>query len=137
MFKFSDKSMQKLSACHVDLRYVFFAVIDHFNCTVLEGFRNQEDQDKAFKEGKSQVVWPNGKHNGFPSMAVDVAPFPIDWADRERFIYFAGFVKGVAERLKAEGRISHDLRWGGDWDGDKDLKDNKFDDMVHFELIPC
>ena len=27
-----------------------------------------------------------------------------------------------------------DLIWGGDWDGDTDLKDNAFDDLVHFEL---
>ena len=27
-----------------------------------------------------------------------------------------------------------DIIWGGDWDGDTDLKDNAFDDLVHFEL---
>ena len=27
-----------------------------------------------------------------------------------------------------------DLIWGGDWDGDTDLNDNNFDDLVHFEL---
>jgi len=25
-----------------------------------------------------------------PSDAVDVAPYPIDWNDKERFYYFAG-----------------------------------------------
>lgn len=28
------------------------------------------------------------------------------------------------------------IRWGGDWDLDTDLKDNTFDDLPHFELIP-
>jgi hypothetical protein len=27
------------------------------------------------------------------------------------------------------------LRWGGDWDMDTEVKDNKFDDLVHFELV--
>jgi hypothetical protein len=26
------------------------------------------------------------------------------------------------------------LRWGGDWDQDWEVKDNKFDDFPHFEL---
>jgi len=26
------------------------------------------------------------------------------------------------------------IRWGGDWDMDTQTKDNKFDDLVHFEL---
>ena len=27
------------------------------------------------------------------------------------------------------------LRWGGDWDRDTQVKDNSFDDLLHFELI--
>ena len=27
------------------------------------------------------------------------------------------------------------IRWGGDWDKDNELKDNGFDDLMHFELI--
>ena len=26
------------------------------------------------------------------------------------------------------------LRWGGDWDGDWQTRDNTFDDLPHFEL---
>jgi len=64
-----------------------------------------------------------------PSLAVDVAPYPIDWNDRERFCYFAGYVKGIAKSLGTE------LRWGGDWDRDTQVKDNNFDDLPHFELV--
>jgi len=42
---------------------------------------------------------------------------------------------GTAARLKAEGRMTHDLRWGGDWDRDTQVDDNNFDDLVHFELV--
>jgi len=72
----------------------------------------------AYNSGRSKVKWPDGKHNRSPSMAVDAAPYPIDWQDRERFYYFAGYVMGVADMLHAEGLITHRLRYGGDWDRD-------------------
>ena len=103
-------------------------MVGHFDCSILIGHRGEEAQNKAFDEGKSKVRYPKGKHNSKPSTAVDVAPYPIDWEDRERFIYFAGLVKGIA----LEMGIS--LRWGGDWNNDTQLSDNKFDDLVHFEL---
>ena len=28
-----------------------------------------------------------------------------------------------------------DIRWGGDWDRDTEVRDNKFDDLVHFEIV--
>ena len=52
----------------------------------------------------------------------------IDWDDRERFTLFAGFVLGIAKSMGIN------LRWGGDWDQDWTVKDNKFDDFPHFEL---
>jgi hypothetical protein len=76
-----------------------------------------------------RVQWPDSKHNQSPSMAVDVAPYPIDWADRERFNYFAGYVMGVASQHGIA------LRWGGDWNRDWKVRDNNFDDLPHYELI--
>ncbi len=131
---FNDASFSKLSTCHIDLQRIFFEVIKTFNCTVLEGHRGQEAQDKAFADGKTQLKWPNGNHNATPSNAVDVAPCPLDWNNMKEFCFFAGFVKGVATCLKAEGKITHSIRWGGDWNGNNDLDDNKFNDLVHFEL---
>jgi len=129
MPKFSERSLSNLSTCHEDLREVFYAVIKHFDCTIICGHRTQEDQDRVYHEGRSQVQWPNSMHNTDPSIALDAAPWPIDWKDRERFIYFGGFVKGVAAKLGIA------LRWGGDWDSDFEVHDNKFDDLAHFELI--
>ncbi len=67
-------------------------------------------------------------------MAVDAAPYPIDWSDRERMTLFAGVVQGVAMALYDEGKIDHLVRWGGNWDNDTEVADNSFDDLVHFEL---
>jgi peptidoglycan L-alanyl-D-glutamate endopeptidase CwlK len=132
---FSEQSLEKLATCHIDLQTLFKEVIKYFDCTVIEGFRNKEAQNKAFAEGKSQKQWPDGKHNFYPSNAVDVVPYPIDWKDRERMVYFAGVVMGIAKMLKAQGKITHDIRWGNDWNTDTEVKDNNFDDLPHYELI--
>jgi peptidoglycan LD-endopeptidase CwlK len=129
MPSFSEKSLSKLATCDVRLQRVFEAVVREFDCTILEGHRDQERQDRMVEEGKSQVRWPDGKHNTVPSMAVDVTPYPISWDDRERQTLFAGYVLATA---KALGVV---LRWGGDWDRDTEVRDNRFDDLVHFELV--
>ena len=85
-------------------------------------------QDEAYNKGNSKVKFPNGKHNKSPSVAVDVAPYPINWRDRDRFHYFAGYVLGIASQMGIK------IRWGGDWDMDTQTKDNNFDDLVHFEI---
>lgn len=130
-----DRSINNLKTCHIDLQFLFAEVSKHFKFIVTEGYRGKEAQDKAFKEKKSQVKFPNGKHNSFPSNALDAYPAPIDFKDIQRIHYFGGFVLGVAEMLKLQGKISHDIRWGGDWDSDTEMNDEKFRDLGHFELI--
>ena len=63
-----------------------------------------------------------------PSLAVDVTPYPVDWKDRERQTLFAGFVMGIARSMGIN------LRWGGDWDPDWQVQDNKFDDFPLIEI---
>lgn len=135
MPRFSQASLSKLSTCHIDLQVLFFEVIKSFDCTIIVGYRNEADQERAFSEGKTKLHWPDGKHNRLPSMAVDVAPYPIDWNNSNRMYWFAGYVMGIAQKLKDEGKITHAVRFGGDWNSDKDITDNKFQDLVHFELI--
>lgn len=139
MPNFSKRSLNNLATCHIDLQILFMEVIKFFDCIVTEGYRDKEAQEKAFNEGKSKVHYPNGKHNKNPSMAVDVYPYElktvVDWNDNQRFHYFAGYVMGIAQKLKDEGRITHSVRWGGDWDRDTQTKDEKFRDTGHFELV--
>jgi len=134
MPRYSETSRARLDTCHRDLRAIFDEVIQHFDHTIVVGHRSREDQNRAYAEGKSQLRWPDSKHNGSPSMAVDVVPYPIDWSDRERMTLFAGYVIGVADQLFDLGTIQHRIRWGGDWDRDSQTCDNSFDDLAHFEL---
>jgi len=128
MPRFSKKSLSKLETCDKRLQDLFLRVVKKFDCTIIEGHRSKDRQNKLFDEGKSKLKYPKGKHNATPSKAVDVAPYPIDWNDRERFTYFAGYVVGIAYQMGLK------IRWGGDWDMDTKTKDNKFDDLVHFEI---
>ena len=132
---FSYESIQKLSGCHPELKILFNEVIKNFDCTILQGFRNKEDQEAAFKAGNTKLHWPNGKHNAQPSLAVDAAPYPVDWNNQKRMYWFAGYVMGIAQKLKDEGKMTHAVRYGGDWNSNKDITDQTFNDLVHFELV--
>lgn len=127
MPSFSNKSTERLNTCDYRLQKLFNAVIQITDCTILEGYRPPERQLQLFNEGKSKVKV--GKHNASPSMAVDVAPWPIpeDW-DKRPFDHFAGVARAVAHEMGIS------IRWGGDWDGDWNLFDQKFNDLVHFEI---
>lgn len=134
MPKFGKRSRQNLVTCDQKLQDLFNEVIKHYDCTILCGFRNQEDQDKAYYEGRSKIKWPNGKHNNLPSKAVDAAPWFVNkphirWEDKEKFYEFGGFVQGVAATMGIK------IRWGGNWDSDDELHDQTFFDLPHFELV--
>ena len=128
MPKFGKRSRTNLKTAHDDLQRLFKEVVKYFDCTVICGHRDESSQNKAFHEGFSKVKFPNGRHNAMPSQAVDVCPYPVDWKDLDRFRYFAGFVLGVASQMGIK------VRWGGVWDMDTFTKDNKFNDLPHFEI---
>lgn len=130
--KYSEKSEAKLATCHPDLQKVFRAVLEFYDHTILEGHRGEVDQNAAFLSGKSQKKWPDGEHNKLPSEAVDASPYPVDFSNKPgniaRFYHFAGFVIATGKPMGI------DIRWGGDWDSDHDFSDQRFNDLVHFEL---
>jgi peptidoglycan L-alanyl-D-glutamate endopeptidase CwlK len=139
MAKFSETSKNRLDTCDKKLQDIFNEVIKHYDCTIICGARSDFDQQKAFKEGKSKNdgIIKKSKHqtsreNPY-SQAVDVAPFHarkpnIDWNCLPNFYIFAGYVLRVAHEMNIK------IRWGGSWDGTLDVRNNKFNDLVHFEL---
>jgi len=129
VFKFSTNSKRELETCHVFLQDIFNEVILHYDCTILQGHRTREQHEEYVKKGTTRVAYEQSKHRFNPSLAVDVAPYPIDWQDRDRFLHFAGFVKGIATAY------GYKIRWGGDWDGDNNLKNQSFFDLPHFEIV--
>ena len=149
MPQFSSSSMLQLHTCDERIIDLFDRVIVTYDCTIICGHRNEQKQNNAYNDKKSKVQWPNSPHNNTPSTGIDVAPYinggipwpktPYDWndtgernkyiKDMGQFYMFVGYVLGVAENMNIP------IRSGADWDMDHDLRDNKFDDLVHFELI--
>lgn len=135
MYQFGEKSLKQIGTCHPDLQKILFELIKIIDITVTEGHRGEAAQNKAFAEGKSKLKFPYGNHNQYPSMAVDVYPYPIDMKDTSRFYYLAGLFLGVAHQLKEAGKITHSVRWGGDWNRNNVFTDESFRDLCHFELV--
>ena len=67
----------------------------------------KKPRNRYFAEGKSQLQFPEGKHNANPSLAIDAVPYPILWNDpdpkvREKYFQdmarFAGYVQATGTR---------------------------------------
>ena len=124
---FSKLSEQRLATCDPRLQALLREAIKHVDFTVLCGHRGQDEQEDSFRTGHSKVRWPNSKHNTLPSVAVDIAPYPIDWKDHRAFSRLFGYI----ERIAHEQGVS--VRWGGDFDGNWRSNDS-FVDLPHIEL---
>lgn len=128
-YSFSKTSRNRLKTCHPDIRKVIEEAILYYDFAILEGSRPEDLQNKYFMEGTSKVRYPNSYHNttlamikpehlgtdsNIPcSLAIDVAPYPINWRDTSRFVELARIIKIIAK--------AHDipLEWGFDkwgWD---------------------
>ena len=122
MPKFGRRSNLNLNTCHPKLQRLFREVVKHYDCSVLWGHRTQDQQNEMYLDIPPITTkqWPDSKHNQLPSMGIDVAPYPIDWDNTDRFCHFAGYVQHIADEMGIE------IEWGGWWNNPKDY--------VHFQL---
>lgn len=129
----SETSQYRLASCYPDIQRWVERLILWFDFTVVCGHRNEEDQEEAYRNGKSKVHYPDSWHNFYPSLAVDLAPWDqyrrvIDWDHPKRFILLAG----MGLQLASEMRLP--ITWGGDWDSDTFMRDHTFKDYPHYQL---
>ena len=125
---FGRLSIQRLSTCDERLQAICNEAIKVYDFSVLCGHRDEIEQKKLFREGKSKLEYPHSKHNKIKSLAVDVAPWPIDWDDRQAFYTLAGVMFTIAHSKGIK------LRWGGTWGGLQDKNTSSFFDLPHFEI---
>lgn len=139
-----QKSKDKLSTCHPDIQKVILEAIKLYDFTVLYGTRTVDEQFELYKQGRTlkDGVWVktgstvtnlDGKtkksmHNYTPSKAIDIAPYPIDWNNLERFKELSKVV------LKCAKDLNVNLVWGADWDSDGNILEHSFRDYPHYEL---
>lgn len=120
---FGQKSLSFLAGAHPDLQKVMHEAIKHYDFTVYCSIRNREDQERAFREGKSRAHFGSSPHNFTPSRAVDIAPWingGIDWNNLKAFDEMGSVV------LKAAQSVGVDITWGKNF--------TSLVDRPHFEL---
>ena len=138
-FLLSARSRTRLSGVHPDLKRVVERAL--LKCgidfTVLEGVRTPARQKQLYAQGRSRpgpkVTWTlNSRHFVDPvtgyGHAVDLAPFPIDWDDTDKFGAIARAMFSAASDLGVP------IRWGADWDRDGRPRERGETDSPHFEL---
>ncbi|AUR83848.1 D-alanyl-D-alanine carboxypeptidase [Vibrio phage 1.042.O._10N.286.45.B8] len=124
-FKFSQRSIDKLSTCHEDLERVAYLALKYspYDFGIIEGVRTIEKQREYYNAGKSKTM--NSRHmenkNGV-SEALDIAVYvngKITWDIK--------YYRKVAQAFfKAAIELNVQIRWGGLWES--------FVDGPHFEL---
>ena len=95
MYKFGKRSKQRLKGVDAKLVNVLNELVKIMDVTIIEGLRTKERQEELVKQGASKTKF--SKH--IEGKAVDVAPYPIDWEDRDRFHYMGGMIRGIAQQL--------------------------------------
>lgn len=159
---YSKNSLKNLRTANQDLQTLFHYVIQFYDNTIVFGRRTKARQDDIWHygrywDGKNWLIvneenirtytqWPDSKHNInkpdeelIPSdlvNAVDSVPYikgkGAVWNKSQCYAY-GGFVMGIAAMLYRSGKINNKIIWGADWDGDKDVNDQKFRDLCHFQ----
>jgi len=147
---YSKRSQANLDTCDHHLQILFTEVVKHYDCTVLYGRRSPEEQFELYKIGRvlKNGVWvikdkskkvtncdgyiKVSNHNFSPSKAVDVAPYINGVSlNAQQCYHFAGVVIGIAICMNLRNKI----RSGCDWDADNDIKDQSFNDLLHWEIV--
>lgn len=118
-FEFSAISLNRIFECHPDLQTIAFELIKEMDITVLCGHRDEMAQNDAFINGKSRLPWPRSKHNSLPSLAIDLAPYPICWNDLPSFLLMCSKIERIAKTLNINIRLGRDF---------------SFKDFPHIEL---
>ena len=112
---------EKLKLAHEDLGYWFHNRVKPYwpDAHISWSHRDKENQERAFKEGKTTLHFPDSLHNKLPAMALDL--FQIN--EKGLAVWDKMFFGGLARLIKNEG---WQIRWGGDWE--------TFKDYGHFEM---
>lgn len=127
MYSFSVKSLNLLNNPKFSptLRLLLMEAIKDspIDFTIIETVRTLEKQKEYYNKGTTKTLKsrhiPNVNKSGFAE-AVDISPYPINWADLSRFRKLSEHILKKAEQLNIP------ITWGGNW---KSLVD-----MPHYEL---
>lgn len=161
-YVFGSTSKKRLSTCHKDLILIAEEALkySYFDFGITQGARTVEQQKEYFLKGTSKINpddYPNledlankAKHiviKGHSKYGVSRAFDVYAWISGRKDLMWntnylnviGGTIMTTAERLYDEGKVTHKLRWGNDWNQNRILvtEDSRESlvDAPHFELL--
>lgn len=135
MFKFSNRSLKNLEDVNSDLELIATYSLKNslVDFGISEGLRTAERQKELFETGQSKVKV--SKHQSGEAIDVFVAGSKDITFDFNHLSYLAGVFQATARMLYDHGLVQYLIRWGGNWNNNGIIiKDQKFQDLVHFEI---
>ncbi len=131
-FRLGTRSLERLAGVHPDImavtQYAIRASTVDFGIPRTGGVRSSETQDRLTAAGKSRAKFP--RHvtgHAVDIAALDPATGKSTWEPRIVLLVHEAFEK-------ASAALDVPLRWGGDWDGDGNIRERGENDLVHHEL---
>jgi len=161
MFILSLPSKKVYDTLHHDLQLTIDTLLEvsPIDFALVEGYRDTKTQFEYYTIGRkfstTTLKWEvedenkiitntdginiKSYHNHSPSLAVDIRvyiPNRPDLAyDAQHLILIAGFFLMSALQLRKQGKITSEIVWGGNWDGDgMIIYDHKLIDLPHFQI---
>jgi len=118
----NSRSKRNLDTCIPDALVVCEDTIKEIGFTVFKGHKGMEEQNDNFLKKLSGLEYPKGRHNPFPSLALDFYPSPFNgnWEDDAAFENVARI---FIAKAAARGIV---VAWGGDWKKPKDTDHLEF-----------
>ena len=122
-WKWGNTSKDRLATCDKRLQDLANMMLERspFDLTVTCGYRTEQEQNEAYKNGKSRAKFGQSKHNVFPSKAVDICPYPINWDGKD-----PRWQEMALNAMWCSGKLGVEITWGGSFKSIKDLP--------HFEM---
>lgn len=117
-YKWGKKSTERLATCDKKLQDIANMMLERspFDLTITCGYRTENEQNEAFEKGKSRARFGESKHNIFPSKAIDICPYPINWDSKD-----TRWQEMALNAMWCAGKLDIEITWGGSFKSIKDL----------------
>jgi len=133
-FKLSERSLERAKDVNPKLINLILLAIRRtpidFGVAWMGGKRTAEEQNQLFKEGYSQCDGYEklSKHQSGDAIDLNIFVGSKLVENKEMLCVVAGVMFSCANEMNIN------LIWGLDWNSNGDIRDNKFNDMYHFEI---
>lgn len=122
-YKWSKKSSDLLATCDKKLQDMANMMLSRseFDLSITCGYRTEEEQNDNYNKGTSKAKFGQSKHNVFPSKAIDIVPYPINWDGNDK-----RWQEMALNAMWCAGKLGFEITWGGSF--------KSISDKPHFEL---